>query len=208
MLSSSMAAIAATGPTLRTVRPCPACTASPSERPSSAASSNARSDRAFDGSCAYVPVCSSIASASRSRERWTAPASGSMNRLVRTPARFNRASPSRSFAGFLATSSPPSVVTSSRRSGTSVIWYGFTRSAMVSISSVSAISRLNTVRTELAILMMSSSCICRRSSRKCAVIPSAPASSQSAAAATGSGSSVRRAWRSVATWSTFMYRRW
>src|SRR5215472_1863793 len=43
----------------------------------------------------------------------------------------------------------------------------------------------------------------RRSSRRCTVIPSAPPKCASTAAHTGSGSYVRRAWRSVATWSMF-----
>src|SRR6516165_10713909 len=41
----------------------------------------------------------------------------------------------------------------------------------------------------------------RRSSRRWMVIPSAPPKSARTAAATGSGSMVRRAWRTVATWS-------
>src|SRR5690242_6552911 len=43
--------------------------------------------------------------------------------------------------------------------------------------------------------------MCRRSSRRCTVIPSAPPRCASTAAQTGSGSYVRRACRSVATWS-------
>src|SRR5438477_11087881 len=43
--------------------------------------------------------------------------------------------------------------------------------------------------------------MCRRSSRRWMVMPSAPPSRASTAAATGSGSMVRRAWRTVATWS-------
>src|SRR5438105_8475610 len=43
--------------------------------------------------------------------------------------------------------------------------------------------------------------MCRRSSRKCTVMPSAPPSTASTAAATGSGSAARRTWRTVATWS-------
>src|SRR5687768_12076064 len=70
---------------------------------------------------------------------------------------------------------------------------------MPSISSVSAISRLSTVRTVAARRRTSSSWMCRRSSRRCAVTPSAPARSHASAAATGSGSSVRRACLIVAT---------
>src|SRR5262245_65501701 len=44
--------------------------------------------------------------------------------------------------------------------------------------------------------------MCRRSPRRCTVIPSAPASSARTAAATGSGSRPRRASRIVAMWST------
>src|ERR1700674_127351 len=47
----------------------------------------------------------------------------------------------------------------------------------------------------------------RLSSRKCAVIPSAPAASHTIAASTGSGSAPRRACRSVATWSILIYSR-
>src|SRR5262245_48130125 len=49
--------------------------------------------------------------------------------------------------------------------------------------------------------------MCRRSSRKWTVMPSAPPSRASTAAATGSGSSARRACRTVATWSMFTPRR-
>jgi hypothetical protein len=58
------------------------------------------------------------------------------------------------------------------------------------------------VRTTRASASTSASWTCRRSSRRCAVMPSAPASSHMVAARTGSGSSPRRACRSVATWST------
>src|SRR4051794_21835953 len=43
--------------------------------------------------------------------------------------------------------------------------------------------------------------MCRRSSRRWTVMPSAPPRTASTAAATGSGSLARRARRSVATWS-------
>src|SRR3569832_296563 len=56
-------------------------------------------------------------------------------------------------------------------------------------------------------LSMASSEIWRRSSRKCAVIPSAPAAAASRAARNGSGYGAPRAFRIVATWSIFTPRR-
>src|SRR5688572_22785813 len=53
----------------------------------------------------------------------------------------------------------------------------------------------------------SASWMWRLSSRRCAVIPWAPAASHAAAASTGSGSNPRRACRRVATWSILIYSR-
>src|SRR5690349_19035128 len=72
---------------------------------------------------------------------------------------------------------------------------------MPSISSVAAISRLSGLSISAFSRAMSSSRIWRRSSRKWAVMPSAPAAIASFAARTGSGCRPPRAFRMVATWS-------
>ena len=59
----------------------------------------------------------------------------------------------------------------------------------------------------MASRVMSPSVMWRRSSRRCAVMPSAPAFSASSAARTGSGSPPPRAFRTVATWSMLTPRR-
>ena len=97
-----------------------------------------------------------------------------------------------------ATSRPPSVVTSSRRSGTRVTMSGRIRRAIASMSAVAAISRFSRVRTVARSSSTSRSWMWRRSSRRCTVMPSAPPSSASRARRTGSGSTVRRAWRTLA----------
>ena len=74
-------------------------------------------------------------------------------------------------------------------------------SAIASISSVAAISRLSGRSISRLRRSMSRSEIWRRSSRRCAVMPSAPASAASRAARTGSGWPPPRALRMVATWS-------
>ena len=73
-----------------------------------------------------------------------------------------------------ATSSPPSVVRSSRRSGTRQTACGRWRSAIACISGVAAISRLSGSVSAAISASMSASVMCRRSSRRCAVMPSAP----------------------------------
>ena len=78
-----------------------------------------------------------------------------------------------------ATSSPPSVVRSSRRSGTRQTACGRWRSAIACISSVAAISRLSGSVSSAISAAMSASVMWRRSSRRCAVMPSAPAASAS-----------------------------
>ena len=77
------------------------------------------------------------------------------------------------------TSSPPSVVRSARFSGTSVQKSGLVARAIASISSVAAISRLSTPETVSRSTRTSRSWMWRRSSRRCTVMPSAPASSHS-----------------------------
>jgi Amt family ammonium transporter len=67
------------------------------------------------------------------------------------------------------------------------------------IAGAIAASRFNFTWTVRRSTSTSRSWMCRRSSRRCTVIASAPPSSASAAAQTGSGSTVRRAWRIVAT---------
>ena len=109
-----------------------------------------------------------------------------MNRLTPMPA---SASPRTTFSSVppAATVSPPSVVRSSRFSGTRVQKSGFTSRAIRSISSVAAISRFSTPVTVSRSTRTSRSWMWRRSSRRCTVMPCAPASSHSVAAATGSG---------------------
>src|SRR5512139_1997008 len=130
-----------------------------------------------------------------------------MNRLARIQASFRRATVCRRDSRWPRTSSPPSVVTSARFSGTNVAEFGARRHAIPVISSVAAISRLIRVVTTSFSTSRSRSWMCRRSSRRWTVIPSAPESSAIAAAAAGSGTCPRRAWRSVATWSMFTPRR-
>ena len=100
------------------------------------------------------------------------------------------------------TSRPPSVVSSSRFSGTRVTMSGPTSIAMAMISGVAAISRLSLVFKTSLRSRTSRSCIWRLSSRKCTTMPSAPACSHRTAASTGSGILMPRACLTVATWST------
>src|SRR4029079_16586656 len=134
-------------------------------------------------------------------EASTCGSSASMKTDVTIPASDRRAIAARSLVSWPATSSPPSVVISSRPSGTSIAISGRNRHAMSTISDVAAISRLSLIWTRSRSLRTSSSWMCRRSSRRCTVMPSAPPRCASTAPQTGSGSYVRRAWRSVATWS-------
>ncbi len=110
---------------------------------------------------------------------------------------------SRTAPSFAITSRPPSVVSSCGRSGTSVTWNGRTRSAIDAISAVAAISIFKRVPIALMRISTSRSWMCRRSLRRCTVIPCAPAISAISAAAAGSGSCPFLAWRRVAMWSIF-----
>ncbi len=92
-------------------------------------------------------------------------------------------------------------------SGTRQAAWGRWRRAISSISSVAAISRFKGMVSRSISAEMSSSRMWRRSSRRWAVIPSAPASAASRAARTGSGRSPPRAFRMVATWSILTPRR-
>ena len=102
--------------------------------------------------------------------------SGSMNIETRMPASASAATMGFRRANWPTTSMPPSVVRSSRFSGTMQAACGRALSAMASISSVAAISRLSGMFSSRDSRAMSSSEICRRSSRRWAVMPSAPAS--------------------------------
>ena len=86
-----------------------------------------------------------------------------------------------------STFKPPSVVTSWRDSGTRQQSCGSTFCAMRTISSVTAISRFMRVCRASRITVTSRSWMCRRSSRRCRVMLSAPASSASSAAYSGIG---------------------
>ena len=70
-----------------------------------------------------------------------------MNRLTSIPASCSVFTIGRTWTLLSTTSSPPSVVISSRRSGTSVTWSGLAVSARWVISCVVAISRLRRVPT-------------------------------------------------------------
>src|SRR5665213_3592799 len=130
-----------------------------------------------------------------------------MNSDARIPADLSAATKSLSWAGAPAMSSPPSVVSSCRRSGTRQAACGRCFCAMASIASVAAISRLSGTVSSRDSRAMSSSEMCRRSSRRWAVMRSAPAATASLAARTGSGCRLPRAWRMVATWSMLTPRR-
>ncbi len=111
--------------------------------------------------------------------------SGSMNRDTRIPAPTSPA-PTRWATRLPAASSPPSVVTSSRRSGTRHTAWDREARAMRTISPVAAISRFTGAVTASCSRLKSSSRMCLLSSLRCSLIPSAPASSASSAARTGS----------------------
>src|SRR5689334_5666357 len=130
-----------------------------------------------------------------------------MNNDTRMPASFSLLMNGASALCWPTTSSPPSVVNSSRRSGTRQTACGFVASDIRSMSAVAAISKFSGLEISFLSRAMSSSRICRRSSRRCAVMPSAPASIATCAARTGSGRWPPRALRKVATWSTLTPRR-
>src|SRR5690625_4293747 len=133
--------------------------------------------------------------------------SASMEMLMRDPASARGAMKRESSASSDGMSRPPSVVRSPRRSGTIQTACGRWRSAIACISSVIAISRLSGSESSPISRSISSSVIWRRSTRRCAVIPSAPAASAICAARTGSGTAPPRAFRTVATWSILTPRR-
>src|ERR1017187_7837613 len=130
-----------------------------------------------------------------------------MNSETRMPACLSACTTGLSCARCFTASSPPSVVRSVRFSGTRQTACGMVLSAMPTISSVAAISKLSGLSISAFSRAISSSRMWRRSSRKCAVMPSQPATIASLAAATGSGWRPPRALRMVATWSTLMPRR-
>ena len=115
------------------------------------------------------------------------------------PASFNGAIKCASLFSSLETSKPPSVVRSSRFSGTKQTACGLNFKAISCISVVAAISKFSgTFRLSIS-LTISESVIWRRSSLKCAVIPSAPAASAIFAALNGSGTFPPLAFLTVAT---------
>src|SRR6202167_4210312 len=130
-----------------------------------------------------------------------------MKRETRMPAAPSRSTNGARRSTAPAASSPPSVVSSLRRSGTRQAACGLCRSAISSIGSVAAISRLSGTVSSRARRAMSSSEMWRRSSRRWAVMPSAPAWAAMRAARTGSGCRPPRALRMVATWSMLTPRR-
>ena len=97
------------------------------------------------------------------------------------------------------TSKPPSVVRSSLFSGTRHTAWGLCLSAIFCISSVAAISKFNGMFKAAINPSISSSRIWRRSSLRCAVMPSAPSFWARIAASTGSGYILPLAFRIVAT---------
>ena len=131
----------------------------------------------------------------------TASKVGSTNKLTLAPKPLIRRIWSRKRCPPAATSKPPSVVTSSRFSGTRQHAFGCTRSAMAIISSLAAISKFSGASIDSFNRKISASRIWRRSSRRCAVIPCAPAAMAVCAPITGSGCQPPRAFRTVAMWS-------
>src|SRR6476646_7512431 len=125
-----------------------------------------------------------------------------MNTETTMPASARRFTAFFRVASLATISRPPSVVISWRPSGTSIAISGLMRPAICTISAVAAISRLRRMWVSSRRRRTSSSWMWRRSSRRWTVMPSAPPRCASTAAQTGSGSYVRRAWRTVATWST------
>ncbi len=135
-----------------------------------AARRQARRTRRRCGSRSPARRCAAAASICRG--------SAAMNSDTRMPAAAQSARrPARACSCWPATSSPPSVVRSSRRSGTrqAACGRGLERDARPS-PSVAAISRLSGLAISALRRAMSSSRMWRRSSRRCAVMPSAPAS--------------------------------
>src|SRR5664279_3459148 len=153
------------------------------------------------------PVCSSTTGAPNSAAASICAGAAPMNSETRMPACLSACTTGASCVRCLMASSPPSVVRSVRFSGTRQTACGCTLSAIAVISSVAAISKLSGLSISAFRRAMSSSRMWRRSSRKCAVMPSQPAAIASLAARTGSGWRPPRALRMVATWSTLMPRR-
>ena len=146
-----------------------------------------------------MPVCNSITGAPAFFAASICAVSGPINKDTRTPASLSFLMADCTCEKLLMTSKPPSVVRSSRRSGTKQTSCGATSTAMAIISSVTAHSRFIRVCSRPRNALTSASCICRRSSRKCKVILSAPDCSARSAACTTLGYFVPRAWRMVAT---------
>ena len=109
-----------------------------------------RNRRAPESPCAsashQAPVCSSTTGAPRSALAFKASPDGSMNIETRIPARASSATKGFSARKPPTTSRPPSVVRSVRFSGTRQQACGRMRSAMSSIASVAAISKLSGLR--------------------------------------------------------------
>ncbi len=147
-----------------------------------------------------APVCSSTTGAPMASDASIGSASASMNRDTRMPAAFSSATMAQGDCGRFTTSSPPSVVRSSRFSGTRQTAWG--RTPQRDAQHLAGGRHLEVEGhgdLALAAAAMSSSRIWRRSSRRWAVMPSAPASMASSAARTGSGRDPPRALRMVAT---------
>src|SRR5690606_14985013 len=172
MFISTICGSFATGPTFCTLRPWPACTARPSFSAWMAASRRRASSLiiASPEAFAYAPVCSSTTFAPVSAAASSCSGSGSTNSDTWQPWLCSWPTASRSRARLPVTSRPPSVVSSSRRSGTRQQCCGRTSAAMASISSVTAISRLSGMPMLSRISRTSLSWMCRRSSRRCTVI--------------------------------------
>ena len=146
------------------------------QRPPCAADRARRRDLRHRRQCAIPPPVAPSAAAASS---WRG--SGLTNSETRMPAAPSRAMSGRSVLSWPAASSPPSVVTSCRRSGTMQHACGRSRQAIATISVGRRqlhIERCRSARSR----SMSSSRMWRRSSRRCAVMPSAPASSATAPA--------------------------
>ena len=133
--------------------------------------------------------------------------SGSMNSDTRMPASFSASTHGADGSAPRTTSSPPSVVRSSRFSGTRQQACGTCLQGDGSISLGRGHLEVERAGQLALSRAMSSSEMWRRSSRRCAVMPSAPASTARQRGAQRVGMRPPRALRMVATWSMLTPRR-
>ena len=134
------------------------------------------------------PVSVITISAPMAAEASTCAGSGSMNMLTLLPLACRAVTMGRNSSILPATSKPPSVVISSRRSGTKHTKSGFRLSANSSMEAVAPISKFSGKGISARTARASASCMWRRSSRTCRVMESAPPSIAARAASSTEGS--------------------